>query len=171
MNIFFLHFDQKTCAQMHVDKHVVKMILESVQLLSSAHHITNENNNSEYKPPYKLTHKNHPSSIWVRKSLTNYNWLLELTKELCIEYTFRYGKNHKSESYLDELTINKPNIQDIGFTVPPQAMPETYKIETDNIDDVIEAYHQYYFYEKNHIFSLKKISKPEWIIEYEKLFE
>lgn len=49
---------------MHVNKHVVKMILESVQLLCSAHYMTNENNNSTYKPPYKLTHKNHPSSIW-----------------------------------------------------------------------------------------------------------
>lgn len=170
MNIFFLHIDPKKCAQMHVDKHVVKMILESVQLLCSAHHMSNKDN-TIYKPPYKLTHKNHPCSIWVRKSLSNYNWLLELTKELCLEYSFRYGKIHKSQSYLNELNINKPDIEDIGFTLPPQAMPETYKIQTIDINDVIEAYRQYYFYEKNHILNWKNRNKPSWIIEYENLFE
>jgi hypothetical protein len=95
MNIFFLHFDPKTCAQMHVDKHAVKMILESVQLLCSAHHL---HPNGEDLKLMKLTHKNHPSSIWTRESLSNYKWLLELTKELCKEYTYRYGKVHKCET-------------------------------------------------------------------------
>ena len=110
MNIFFLHFDPKTCAQMHVDKHVVKMILESVQLLSSAHHMTAENNDTKFKPPYKLTHKNHPSSVWVRKSLSNYNWLLELTKELCEEYTFRYSKIHSCDFHIRWLSGNFPSV-------------------------------------------------------------
>jgi hypothetical protein len=169
MNIFFLHLDPKTCAQMHLDKHVVKMILESVQLLCSTHHL--HPSGKELKL-MKLSHKNHPSAIWTRESLSNYNWLVELTKELCKEYTYRYGKIHKCEKeYLQILEENKPNIQDIGFTPPKQAMPDTYKIETNNIEDSIEAYRQYYFFEKSHMFNWKKRDIPEWIIEYQNLFE
>lgn len=169
MNIFFLHFDPKTCAQMHVDKHAVKMILESIQLLCSAHHL---HPNGKDLKLMKLTHKNHPSSIWTRESLSNYKWLLELTKELCKEYTYRYGKVHKCETeYLQILEENNPDIPDIGFTPPKQAMPETYKIESDKIEDAIEAYRQYYFYEKNQMFNWKKRDIPEWIVEYQKMFE
>ena len=169
MNIFFLHFDPKTCAQMHVNKHAIKMILESVQLLCSVHHL--HPNGKELKL-MKLTHKNHPSSIWTRESLTNYKWLLELTKELCKEYTYRYGKVHKCEKeYLQILEENNPDIPDIGFTPPKQAMPETYKIESDKIEDAIEAYRQYYFYEKSHMFEWKKRNVPDWIVEYQKMFE
>ena len=125
----------------------------------------------------KLTHKNHPSSIWTRESLSNYKWLVELTKELCKEYTYRYEKVHKCErEYLQILEENNPDIADIGFTPPKQAMPETYKIETSKIEtskieDVIEAYRQYYFYEKSHMFEWKKRNVPEWIIEYQEMFE
>jgi hypothetical protein len=120
----------------------------------------------------KLSHKNHPSAIWTRESLSNYNWLVQLTKELCKEYTYRYGKMHKSEKeYLSILHENKPNIPDIGFTAPKQAMPETYKIYSDKIEDAIEAYRQYYFFEKNHMFSWKKRDIPDWIKETQELFE
>ena len=169
MNIFFLHFDPKTCAQMHVNKHVVKMILESVQLLCSAHHL--HPNGKELKL-MKLTHKNHPSSIWTRESLSNYKWLVELTKELCKEYTYRYGKVHKCETeYLQILEENNPDILDIGFTMPRQAIPETYKIESEKIDDAIEAYRQYYFFEKNSMLDWKNRDIPEWIKEYKILFD
>lgn len=169
MNIFFLHIDPETCAQMYVDKHVVKMILESVQLLCSVHHLFPSGKDIKLM---KLTHKNHPSAIWTRESLDNYNWLLKLTEELCKEYTYRYGKIHKCEKeYLEILKQNKPNIPTLGFTPPKQAMPETYKIETGNIDDAIEAYRQYYFYEKSHMFSWKKRNIPTWIKEIQDLFE
>ena len=169
MNIFFLHIDPETCAKMYVDKHVVKMILESVQLLCSAHHLFPNGKNIKLM---KLTHKNHPSSIWTRESLANYNWLVALTKELCKEYTYRYGKIHKCEiEYLEILDKNKPNIPDIAFTPPKQAIPQTYKIVSNNIDDTIEAYRQYYFYEKSHMFTWKKRNIPTWIKEMQDLFE
>jgi len=149
MNIFVLDENPTTCAQYHCDKHVVKMILESVQLLSSAHHLHPCNN---YTPPYKLTHKNHPSSIWTRTSKENYLWLVSLTRELCKEYTYRYGKNHKCEQYLNDLEKNIPNIDKNEFTPPLPAMPDIYKnkftnnIEKD-IENSIESYRQYYFFE------------------------
>ena len=172
MNIFFLHLDPKKCAIMHVDKHVVKMILESVQLLCSAHHLHPCEN---YKPPYKLTHKNHPSAIWTRTSKQNYLWLVSLLKELCLEYTFRYNKTHKCESYIKELEDNIPDIPDIGFTSPSPAMPDIYKMKVTNdiekdIENGIESYRQYYFFEKRDLFFWKKRDIPEFILDYEKLF-
>jgi hypothetical protein len=159
MNIFFLHIDPEECAKMHVDKHVVKMILESVQLLCSAHHFTE----SEYVPPYKLTHKNHPCSIWVRESQDNYKWLVNLTEELCKEYTYRYGKIHKceKEGYVTDLKNNLPPIPDTGFSKPRQAMPEEYKD-----DDSVVSYRNYYFYGKKHLHSWKNRNNPEWLDDY-----
>jgi hypothetical protein len=154
MNIFFLHKSAEICAGMHCDKHVVKMILETAQLLSSVHYMTD----SHYKPVYKLTHKNHPCSIWSRESLGNYLWLCELGIELCKEYTYRYLKIHKSQEYIAELTINLPPIIDKGITTIRQAMPDIYK----NVDPT-KAYRDYYIAEKSRLFSWKNRPKPFWI--------
>ena len=162
MNIFILHLNQSTCVKMYVNKHVIKMILESCQLLCSVHHVCD----SKYVPVYKLTHKNHPCSIWARESLTNYKWLIVLAKELCKEYTYRYGKIHKCESYINDLEKNLPPIEDKGFTPPAQAMPDIYKDS-----DVVEAYRHYYFFEKNNLFDWKKRPIPGFIKEYRQIFE
>lgn len=169
MNIFFLHLCPKICAQMHCDKHVVKMILETCQMLCSAWHIIDPEHKI-YTPPYKLAHKNHPCSIWVRSSSANYSWLCELGVELCKEYTYRYEKTHKSESYIKNLQINIPPLPDIGITTYPQAMPDIYKD-----DDIIQAYRHYYFFEKERMHSWKgKFNGrdiPYWILDFKKLFE
>lgn len=150
---------------MHCDKHVIKMILETCQLLCSVHHMSE----STYEPCYKLTHKNHPSAKWTRSSKGNYEWLCKLGIELCKEYTYRYGKTHKCETYIYDLTNNIPPIPDKGFTTPAQAMPEIYKDS-----DAVEAYRQYYFFEKQPIHSWSgKINgrdQPEWIKELYTLF-
>ena len=169
MNIFFLHMIPSICAQLHCDKHVVKMILETCQMLCSAWHITDPEHEI-YEPCYKLAHKNHPCSIWVRSSVDNYKWLCELGLELCKEYTYRYGKTHKSEEYIKDLALNIPPIPDIGFTPPAQAMPDMYKDK-----DAISAYHHYYFFEKERMHSWKgKIAGrdvPEFITEFKNMFE
>jgi len=167
MNIFFLHLIPAICAKMHVDKHVIKMILETTQLLCSAHHMTEGN---KYVPCYKLTHKNHPSAIWTRASKANYIWLCELGVELCKEYTYRYGKIHKCQEYIYDLQKNIPDLPDLEFTQPTQAMPDMYKG-----DDSIEAYRTYYFFDKTRMLSWKgKIAsreEPEWITELRDMFE
>ncbi len=158
MNIFFLSLDQKQCAQWHVNTHTIKMILESVQLLCSAHHVCGSP--TGFSPPYKLTHKNHPCSLWVRESLDNYDWLVGLTRELGHEYTYRYGKIHKCMAYLDLLEANKPRgLENNGFTEPPQCMPDEYKDPCD----VVQAYRNYYAYDKGHLHKWKNREKPEWI--------
>lgn len=162
MNIFYLHAIARICAQMHVDKHVVKMILETCQMLSTTHHVTK----SEYTPPYKETHKNHPCTIWVRSSVDNYKWLTELGLELCKEYTFRYGKTHKCEAYIKDMAKNTPPLPNKGFTPPAQAMPDMYKCE-----DPVDAYRHYYFFEKHSLLVWKKRYVPKWIIEIKNLFE
>lgn len=170
MNIFFLHFVPLICAQMHVDKHVVKMILETTQLLCSAHHMCGNNYTPTYVPPYKLTHKNHPCAKWTRESIDNYKWLCELGIELCNEYTYRYGKVHKCQPYIQDLAKHIPNIPDIGFTLPAQAMPVEHKDENP-----VAAYRSYYFFNKSNLLSWKgKIAgrdPPEWITEMKSLFE
>jgi len=156
MNIFFLSFITQICAQEHVDRHVVKMILETCQLLCSAHYLSG----SALVPPYKLTHANHPCAKWTRRSLSNYIWLTELGLELCKEYTHRYGKIHATEKHIQTLAENLPPIEDIGFTPPEQAMPDEYRNE-----DPVMAYRNYYNGDKRKLHSWKKRQIPSWITE------
>ncbi len=156
MNIFYLHFDPKTCAQMHTNRHIVKMAIETAQLLCSAHYMTD----SSYKPHYKLSHKNHPCAVWTRTSISNYKWLCELGIEICKEYTYRYGKIHKCQSIIEDLSLHLPEIPELGFTPLQQCMPDMYKDE-----DPIEAYRQYYIFEKSHIHQWKNREIPVFIKE------
>jgi len=154
MNIFVLDLDVKKCAEYHNDKHVVKMILESAQLLCGVHHMTESISN---EIPYKLSHKNHPCSIWARESITNYLWLCELGLELCYEYTYRYGRKHKSQEVIEWCVVNKPNISDKGFTEPPKAMPNQYKVKS-----VVESYRNYYLGDKAYFSKWKNRKTPKW---------
>jgi hypothetical protein len=154
MNIFLLDKNLEKCAQYHVNRHVVKMILESAQLLCSVHHIC-----GELEPPYKLAHKNHPCSIWCRASLTNYLYLCELGLELSKEYTYRYNKHHKSTDVIQWCLNNLPNIPDIGFTPPALAMPDQYKV-----DDFVQSYRNYYIGEKKGFATWKNREIPSWFI-------
>ena len=151
MNIFFLDNDVRKCAQYHNDKHVVKMILETAQLLCGAHWVVGGD------APYKLSHKNHPCSIWVRESLSNYLLLCELGLELCNEYTYRYGKRHKSQEVIEWCVVNKLNIPDIGLTEQPMSMPDQYKTNS-----VVESYRNYYMGEKSGFASWKNREVPNW---------
>lgn len=140
MNIFYLSNDPDVCAEQHCDKHVVKMILEYAQLLSNAHHMLD--GDQVIKPIYKLTHKNHPSALWVRASKTHYDWLWLLLSELCKEYTHRYGKVHKVERegllyILKEAPKNIPI--NLWISDPTPAMPDEYKVT-----NAIESYRNYY---------------------------
>ena len=142
MNIFYLDNDPRICAEMHVDKHVVKMILEYAQLLSTAHRVLDGDiviglsktgrKQTRYVLPdsrdsimYSATHINHPSAQWVRQSFQNYIWLTDLLNFLCEEYTYRYGKVHKIESsgLLNTLMVKVPkNIpRNQPFTEPTPA--------------------------------------------------
>jgi hypothetical protein len=150
MNIFFLSLNTRRCARWHCDKHVVKMILETCQLLYTCHWMLS----NDAEPPYlhcapsrgyKPTHANHPCNIWLRESLDNYRWLVRLGNDLIKEYKFRYNnRTHKCEEHLMWLSIVEPALQSKGFTQPPQAMPPQYKHSDSTI-----AYRQYYKFDKD----------------------
>lgn len=155
MNIFYLHERPAHCAKMHCDKHVVKMILEYAQLLCTAHHCLSSS------PPtnlYKKTHENHPCGKWVRKSASNYRWLHSLWVELCREYEWRYGRQHKTFTSLAR-TINAvpDRLPDLGRTPLPLAMPDEYKC-----DNPVTAYRRYYIGAKAGLARWTCRPSPEW---------
>ena len=162
MNIFFLDWNPQTAAKYHCDKHVVKMILETAQLLYSAHWMLNSPLPAN---AYKLAHKNHPCAIWVRQSIINYLWLCSLGLYLCEEYKHRYGghKTHKTEAHIRWLFENRPqNIPNCGMTNPVQAMPDEFKNE-----DPIIAYKTYYIESKlrqRNIVKYTRREPPEFIL-------
>ena len=124
MNIFYLDKDPEIAAQMMCDKHVVKMILESAQMLSTAHRVLDGDRVADSKGLYKMAHKNHPSTIWVRTCDENYEWLWNHMEALMYEYTHRYGKKHATERLTHALWKLPINIPYGEFTDPPQCMPD-----------------------------------------------
>jgi hypothetical protein len=180
MNIFYLHNNPETCAQYHVDKHVVKMILEYAQLLSTAHRVldgtqiqtTNEKGRKKtiYSLPderdshlYQATHINHPSAKWTRHSIHNYQWLYQMWLALMEEYTFRYEKIHTCEKLKLALANTPINIPTNDFTSPWRAMPDEFKVPRHVKDYTIESYRAYYKGSKSHMFKWKNRTQPEWI--------
>jgi len=157
MNIFILDEDPKKCAEYHNDKHVVKMILETAQLLCGVHHMVE----SVLEVPYKLSHKNHPCSIWSRECIENYVWLCDLGIELCLEYTHRYGKRHKSQDIIEWCIVNHPPLKELGDITPFRlAMPEECKI-----GNAVESYREYYIKEKKYFSKWKNRKIPHFMEE------
>jgi len=147
MNIFYLDKDPVKAAQAQYNKHVVKMILESAQMLCTAHHVHGDPDDV----PYKQAHLNHPSTIWVRENSLHYDWLYEHMIALGDEYTKRYGKQHLSITKCKIPLSNQPeNIPHEEFEQPPQCMPDEFKDECS-----VQAYWNYYIGEKHTVANQK----------------
>ena len=158
MNIFYLDRDPIIAAQMSCDKHVVKMILESAQMLCAAHRVLDGDECADKMGLYKMVHKNHPSTIWTRTSKKNYDWHWKYFDALLKEYTHRYGKHHATERLRNILFMPPLNIdREAPFTDPPQCMPPYCKGE-----DTVMAYQTYYILEKSRFARWTKRQKPEW---------
>jgi hypothetical protein len=151
MNIFVLDLNPIKAAKFHNDRHCVKMILETTQLLSSALPYLEKGRIG----PYKSTHINHPCSVWTRTCKGNYQWLWKLGIALCKEYAHRYGKVHRCESYLEDLRLCKP--VPTKMTPFAQAMPEGYASPS-----AVTAYRAYYRGEKRHLAKWTKRAAPYW---------
>ena len=180
MNIFILDENPETAAEMQCDKHVVKMIIESAQMLSTAHRyldgqefISISKNNRKIKRwchwtdyqksnirLYKSVMINHPCTLWTYASKANYAWHAEHAMTLCDEYTYRYGKVHASQKIIEWCHAYSPmNIPDGPLTPFAQAMPDEYKHES-----AVEAYHAYYRGEKARFAKWTKRNIPEWFL-------
>jgi hypothetical protein len=152
MNIFILDDDLERCVQYYVDKHIVKMPTESTQILSSVVR------KSGIDAGYKITHKNHPCVIWAETSLSNWLWLKSLVKLMNNEWKFRYKHIHDHKAYEMSLMLPKPKIDDIGLTQFAICVDSESKC-----DDPIKSYRHYYQTQKQHLFSWKNRSTPEWL--------
>lgn len=179
MNIFYLDYDVKSCAIQHCDKHVVKMITEYAQLLSTCHRVldgqminamsnTGKRKVKAWQLPddresvlYRASHHaKHPCNIWLHKSKSHYDWLYNLFITLGDEYEYRYGRKHLAITKLKDILKNPPyNLIDNGFEDPPQAMPDEYKDS-----DTITAYRKFYNGPKKKFAKWKNRDKPYWFI-------
>ena len=159
MNIFYLDRDPKIAAQMMCDKHVVKMILESAQMLSTAHRVLDGDEYADKNGLYKKAHVNHPSSEWVRQCYQHYWWLYAHMVALMEEYTYRYGKHHATERLKVPLSEYPKAIPVGDYTEPPQCMPEVCKGK-----DTVLAYQNYYIIEKSGFARWTKREIPTWVL-------
>lgn len=186
MNIFYLSDDPRQAAQWMVDKHVVKMITESAQLLSTAHRVLDGRMEvivpeyDPYKPDaprrarkfweladsryilYKATHVNHPSNVWIRQSVENYCWLVDHLYSLIDEYDYRYGKKDKFMVVRQMMHLLQPppfNLKEYDRTPIICAMDDEYIIS----DDPVMNYQNYYRVAKTRMHKWTKREIPEWI--------
>jgi hypothetical protein len=179
MNIFVLDNDPVIAAQLQCDKHVVKMIVESAQMLSTVHRMID--GTMERRPSksgsmiqyfklddhrenilYKACHFNHPSTVWTRENSRNYDWHYRHFIALCDEYTYRYNKVHSTDTKLREILYNKPkNLPYAGYKTPfklaMKANPECI------FEDAVKSYRAYYKTKKAN-FAMKWTGRPipEW---------
>ena len=162
MNIFVLSECPTESAEMMVDKHVVKMPTESMQMMCTIANL------HDYQTPFAPVMLNHPCTIWARQSRQNFNWLREHTLALCKEYTRRYGKRLKVEWCLKEYDATwitlESELPDIGLTPFAVAISDHMNCrQLDGFDDmsVVDKYRAYYMHDKNH-FASWKTQKPSW---------
>lgn len=168
MNIFYVDFSPKLSAQSLCDKHIVKMSLESAQMLANCFdkEVLEDPNTPKTQKgtPRRYSHWNHPSSIWTRATKGNMNWLIEHGIFICLEKKNRYPDKPLPFVY-DFLVWCKENIElsttpDGDFTPPPQCMPDHCKVE----GNTVQAYREYYMKEKSEIVTWKCGNTPYWFI-------
>lgn len=175
MNIFHLHKNPKICAEYHCDKHVVKMILETAQMLSTGY----QRHAGEDEKVYKSAYPKHPMTIWVGNSVGNFGWTLLLGNWLGLEYERRYNRMHKSMkviNYFIDFNLSwKDKIPEKKFTTPPLCMPDKYKttirIDEDNATDefdYIESYRKYYIGDKKRFAKYTHREMPDFMKEKQK---
>lgn len=170
MNIFYLDENPEVCARYHCDKHVVKIILESAQLLfGAARYLTSGNENMNYEGWYKSTHINHPCAKWVRDSSSNFKYLVDLTTHLNNEFKYRYDRlnNHLSYDKLLNLGIlefssdHKDLFSNSDFSELPKVVSEDCIMVS-----TIDSYRKYYNVHKSNLLSYTKRSVPKFVSNF-----
>ena len=157
MNIFVLSDNVKEVAEWHLDKHCVKMPLESAQMLCTALHIHGGQN-----IPYKPAHVKHPCTLWTAQSRANFQWLCDLGYALCDEYTYRYGKVHATDTLLREKLKQLPRNIEVGpLTQQPLAMKANPECMHPN--DPVRSYREFYQTKQGRFkMAWTKREVPEW---------
>ena len=169
MNIFVLDRNPSKAAHMMCDKHVVKMIIESAQMLSA---VLDCQYRSDRRggdgpvikqfglPGYPKAHAKHPCTLWARDSKENSMWLVRHMRALCLQYFYRYQKFHKMDGYP---AIYEAQLEHCVFPFKEQTEFVQAITNTDlHRDDPVEAYREYYRKEKAHFCTWKHGEVPEW---------
>ena len=169
MNIFFLDENPQKAAQSLCDKHVVKMVLETAQMCSTAVQQSFELDPlpSTYKPAYV----NHPMTLWVGAKWDNMNWALNHGMAIAKEYTLRYGRTHKSQKVLEDIAEHYFPVLDwphaFRISSPPLCMPDVIKNKGWRGEHLqvrfVDAYRLYYNKYKRHFAKYTKRERPEWL--------
>jgi hypothetical protein len=177
MNLFFLSRSPSAAAAAHANRHVVKMVLETAQLLSTAHRVSDGERAAGvsqsgraatlWRLPdcsrdallYRATHVNHPVAVWIRSSRAHYAYAFELFVELLREYTFRYDKVHACTKLVDALADAPARAPDAGWTDPPTCMPEEFRVSPDPV----ACYQAYYRVGKADLLQYKRREPPAWL--------
>ncbi|AUR92211.1 hypothetical protein NVP1170O_098 [Vibrio phage 1.170.O._10N.261.52.C3] len=166
MNIFYTNQDPILAANDHCNVHVNKMVVEYAQLLSTAHHILDQD--SAVSGIYKCTHKNHPSAIWCRSGQYQYEWVLDCAMQLCKLYKVRTGKGHKTFAVLKVLRDLPNNMLLTVWQDPPVAAPDEFK-KIAIFGSVTDAYRQYMiskfqeWQQRDRPIKVEFIHKPIWL--------
>lgn len=163
MNIFVLDRDPRVAAEYHSDKHVVKMPTETAQMVSFVYHDPSlwQGEIPDFVMAFSKSHYNHPCSVWMRESLSNFTFSCRLGLELYHEYQHRYNRpdRHGRARRIFEFALaNPPGIEERGLTDFATAMDERYLR-----GDAVESYRNYYRMAKSHIHSWRNRTKPSWI--------
>lgn len=168
MNLFFLHLNPIIAATYQCDKHVVKMLLETAQILST---VCRFYYNIQDSLLYKPTHTKHPVVIWTSKSRNNFEWVLVHGFALCDEYTKRYNKIHKSEKIISKISEmyynNQILFESIEMTIPKPCMPDECKIH----GDIVASYRKFYNEKKELFAKWKYTDTPYWFISCKNDFD
>ena len=189
MNLFVLDKDPVKAAQLQCDKHVVKMVVESAQMLSTAHRMLD--GTMELRPSksgktmsrywklsdarentlYKAVHMHHPCTVWSMKSNNNYTWHWVHFAALCDEYTYRYGKIHSTDKLLRKALKSLPNNIPVGYLTPqPLAMQSNPECMFPN--DIVGSYRKFYQTKQTRfkmVWSKREV--PEWFESVDKVLE
>ena len=174
MNVFCLDRDPTKAAEMMCDKHVVKMIIETCQILSAVIDVNyiDEHRAKGWKskpsqqlgcPNYPPAHVKHPATLWAIEARGNAVWLCKHLRELCRQYYLRYdNKSHKLEGCTQ---IYEAQLQYCKFK--QERKTEFVQAITDkrwHRKDPVEAYRTYYNMEKFTFAKWKLGNKPEWFV-------
>lgn len=172
MNIFFLSSDTKENSEFYCDKHVVKIITEIAQMLTSAAIRGNIPKSliplTKSGNPMKVSHPNHPMTKWVGDDRCNFLKACEIGLSLCEEYTYRYEKTHYNENtirFYEALVREIPDLKNQDMTIPPVCISPSSRCNTlDGFSNwhYINKYRAYYWMDKREFATWKNRETPWW---------
>ena len=180
MNRFIIEASPEACAMSLCNSHVVKMVLEEGQMLSTVHRVvdgkeitgkTKSGRNQKQwvlpdrreKTLYKACHVNHPCTIWARETTANYKWAVDFFEAVSKEYTWRYEKNHATHFKLSRFLKNPPNNIDRSLELTPFPLAMGAAPHCIDEENPIQSYRDYYWSKRENFDMVwTKREKPSW---------